>query len=110
MRISDWSSDVFSSDLPGRAEQPLLLGGGRHEIDVAVGPRAARKAFRDLDQHRDAARIVDRTVADAVGVALLAADAEMIPMAEEQHRLAVGPGAGQLRDEDRRSTRLNSSH
>src|SRR3546814_5449274 len=76
---------------PGRAEQPLLLGGGRHEIDVAVGPRAARKAFRDLDQHRDAARIVDRTVADAVGVALLAADAEMIPMAEEQHRLAVGP-------------------
>src|SRR3546814_19257906 len=85
---------------PGRAEQPLLLGGGRHEIDVAVGPRAARKAFRDLDQHRDAARIVDRTVADAVGVALLAADAEMIPMDEEQHRLTVAIGRATVRERE----------
>ena len=42
----------------------------------------------DLDHHRDAARIVDRAVADPVGVAFRPADAEMVPMGEEQQALA----------------------
>src|SRR3546814_12570604 len=31
MRISDWSSDVCSSDLPGRERQLHAVAGGRHE-------------------------------------------------------------------------------
>src|SRR3546814_5257602 len=76
-----------------RAEQALFLRRRRQEINVAIGPRALPQPLGDLDQHRDPARIVDRPVADAVGPALGRADAEMVPMAEEQPRLAVGLGA-----------------
>ena len=84
---------------PARAEQPLLFRRGRQEIDVAVGTRPGSKTLGHLDQHRDPARIVDRAVADAVGSAFGPADAEMVPMAEEQHRLAVGLRARQLGDD-----------
>ena len=52
------------------------------------GRGAAARLPGDLDQHRDAARIVDRAVADPVGRALGPAEAEMVPMGEEQQALA----------------------
>src|SRR3546814_1274644 len=59
MRISDWSSDVCSSDLPGC---PLLLPGGRrHRAVRALGRRqdhageyAGRPAAPDARPHRAA--------------------------------------------------------
>src|SRR3546814_15083633 len=111
MRISDWSSDVCSSDLRMigeimRPEQALFFRRRRQEINVAIGPRALPQPLGDLDQHRDPARIVDRAVADAVGGAFGRADAEMVPLAEEQHRLAVGLGSPPRADELSEERRL----
>src|SRR3546814_8466435 len=44
MRISDWSSDVCSSDLAGRIEQPLHLGHGQYDGDLANLPGADQLA------------------------------------------------------------------
>src|SRR3546814_8507128 len=83
MRISDWSSDVCSSDLMAvfvvriggeaahRAELPLLLPGRR--VDAAVG----------IERRR-----------------------ELVAMA----RISVGMIGGARQLQDRKSTRLNSSH
>ena len=47
-----------------------------------AGRGCAAEPPGDLDQHRDAARIVDRAVADPVRLAFGPADAEMVPMGE----------------------------
>src|SRR3546814_10305335 len=84
MRISDWSSDVCSSDLPPhRRDQRLDRLGHEVEIDVGDGVglvvigrrhRPARKSVRDDPLERE--RIIVRALAEI----------------------------------DRKSTRLNSSH
>src|SRR3546814_7582514 len=50
MRISDWSSDVCSSDLAGQRVQEILVEGAdlRREQQPLVDDRAARKA-RDVE-------------------------------------------------------------
>ena len=76
------------------AKQPFFLGGRRKEQDVARRARLSREPSGDLDHHRDAARIVDRAVADAMRRALGPAEAEMVPMGEIEKALAIGAGAG----------------
>src|SRR3546814_14534906 len=41
MRISDWSSDVCSSDLQATDEAELLADDGEHEVGVGFGQEAA---------------------------------------------------------------------
>src|SRR3546814_5851694 len=99
MRISDWSSDVCSSDL---AEDPLLGGFdlvdvGRADLDDAlVVDVDLRAGFRD-DLADDLAAGAD-DVADLRLVDLDRLDARSV-------RAQFGAGRGQG---DRKSTRLNS--
>src|SRR3546814_1619147 len=85
MRISDWSSDVCSSDLPVRhvADRP---DDDRNRI---AQPRA--------DQIDDAA---ETDIADGIG--------DLEPE-DDRREIALGP-ALLLLQRDRKSTRLNSSH
>src|SRR3546814_3186998 len=94
MRISDWSSDVCSSDLPGQALE--VAGLAKH--DLAAGPlqgqarrdAGARRAAVDLPSREDAGVACRRR---GVGIAAVGED-----------------GAVEKREVDRKSTRLNSSH
>src|SRR3546814_6388149 len=104
MRISDWSSDVCSSDL---AEARALVLAVQRAVDL---PELAQGRRNVLARHADA------VVAHLEDVAVLGAavDAEADPAAgggeldgvdkQVQQRLL------QLALVDRKSTRLNSSH
>src|SRR3546814_1356537 len=107
MRISDWSSDVCSSDLGElelvvrRAARLLDLGiaeDGAHEIARRARgtPRIAGRLLRRV---RDFANVAGATVVDAK-----TADAAL-------NRLEVDNlGLDAMDRRDRKSTRLNSSH
>src|SRR3546814_3884721 len=122
MRISDWSSDVCSSDLISKAVDAGGLAAGAFDL---VGPagmianprqgetariaRQRRAAFerRHLQQLR-------RVGFDQVGKAKQAVasplGAEVLPCLLSGHRRArSGVDFGRAA-EDRKSTRLNSSH
>src|SRR3546814_8348684 len=100
MRISDWSSDVCSSDLPiaavdavGLGHDIIRLGGG--EEDRHAGQ--VRGSGHAPDRHRradDALLLAERTVFELCEMRVHA-----VPM------LAVDTAR-----RDRKSTRLNSSH
>src|SRR3546814_3488355 len=99
MRISDWSSDVCSSDLPHVAREQRI---------AAQREQAARGVlFGDAP--------VDRQAAAEPGGYLLVEDhrrrAPRPFIDDEADR--VGPDVddgGSMRQKDRKSTRLNSSH
>src|SRR3546814_2873841 len=85
MRISDWSSDVCSSDLAGRDAAAIILDADR---SVAV----------QRDEHQVAMprqRLVDRIVRNL-----------------EHHVMQARPvvGVADIHARDRKSTRLTSSH
>src|SRR3546814_10490000 len=89
MRISDWSSDVCSSD--------LQIGPG---VAVAIGVfglRAGETALEDLAHHREI--VIGRGLLD-IELAILAL-AEALRPRDDHRAERVG---------DRKSTRLNSSH
>src|SRR3546814_5392376 len=97
MRISDWSSDVCSSDLVAHAEVdykvPILLD---EEIDICVrcsrvGTSSMTFLFELHGKGRDDLR------ATGIEVSVHVAEAQGAP----------APVPGEL---DRKSTRLNSSH
>src|SRR3546814_6885736 len=98
MRISDWSSDVCSSDLArlrdvGVDQQHVVIGLDREaqgKVDGGEGLALAR--VRRSDQHAVSAR-QDRTVSDAAEIA---------------DQLALHDAI--FFGKDRKSTRLNSSH
>src|SRR3546814_6807883 len=108
MRISDWSSDVCSSDL--LLIMPFIGAGRRIERDdrgeepvvaFAVRARAVipRIAIADAQVNLVEILVIDDRVPHG------AAAARGLPLA------LVGPGRVALaREEDRQSTRLNSSH
>src|SRR3546814_3240916 len=121
MRISDWSSDVCSSDLADHVVQGLLaLGEGDHQVadaqqdgaedggEVAREPApetAARAvAADDLDPDRHLARrgLVGGGIEPAV-----VAGAEY--QRDQLHHQLDGGQAAAV-EVDRKSTRLNSSH
>src|SRR3546814_1881352 len=112
MRISDWSSDVCSSDLDGELwiveGAPWPVPPGTREVKRAVlaqmvaedAPPAARDSEPPMLSLSDA---------DAVWMAALAEHAQPGPWGPTTHR--YGPFFG-IRENgrDRKSTRLNSSH
>src|SRR3546814_1535475 len=95
MRISDWSSDVCSSDLPDYPHP-----GPHDRDDQQAGPHIAPDAARD--RPRADARGVGRQARHAAGEG---------PQGPEDRKGADQPGdADRRRGGDRKSTRLNSSH
>src|SRR3546814_3031478 len=131
MRISDWSSDVCSSDLPRHRRQALLLQArrlAREAVKLAVAGQDARRPL-DGQATQDAAQEVvgvgrkgeARPIIEAPNaqteVARDAALHRRHHLAEDVRPLAVGQPRGvlpavdlRLEGEDRKSTRLNYSH
>src|SRR3546814_8058896 len=110
MRISDWSSDVCSSDLSewGRTISPAELvvetdsGVFRARVDHARGGRGNAMTPEDFDRKlRDCLAFSGFPQADATHAAFHAVVG----------RLPDCPGVSRaFRELDRKSTRLNSSH
>src|SRR3546814_5002549 len=108
MRISDWSSDVCSSDLIG--VNALTLDVVRETDDRGLGDQIVEdeRAF-DLGGAHAVARDVDDIV-DAAGDAPIAVGIAAASVAGEIFALVgreIGFGEAFV---DRKSTRLNSSH
>src|SRR3546814_8134275 len=113
MRISDWSSDVCSSDLDRQQRRDVELGlAEAHLQRQAVQPvvlvqlapdvglaAAAEQRTAALDEHQDADEAEENHVAERDD------EIELAEAAQE----AVQPHPEQ-RAEDRKSTRLNYSH
>src|SRR3546814_9769282 len=99
MRISDWSSDVCSSDLAR---------------DIACREDAGRARFEEgVDQH---AAVCGEP--GGLGKCDIGADADpgddeigsQVGAGRERHAIGVNRGERGFEMEDRKSTRLNSSH
>src|SRR3546814_7111985 len=110
MRISDWSSDVCSSDLPWIGLQLPPRVGELAEAPCATGHRVAcRVVSTDQEQPEQCAGFVERGRAhplvmseerdDIVALLFL-----LTPLPELHH------GHIKILKADRKSTRLNSSH
>src|SRR3546814_2478143 len=76
MRISDWSSDVCSSDLRARLRQQLA-------VVLARGEQAVAEVGRQ-DQHR---RHAERGTGQAAGVALHAGRGQRLVASSEERRV-----------------------
>src|SRR3546814_9130179 len=105
MRISDWSSDVCSSDLRKSSLQATVRDAERQHFEVIamhalVIPRRARTVVAEIATFH---RRIAREPAGVIVESLLAA------VRTARCRLAMGDNAGTART-DRKSTRLNSSH
>src|SRR3546814_4679919 len=101
MRISDWSSDVCSSDLVSRFSELVRLGGEADYHGALADVDHAGQAHHALE-HLDVVR--------AAGVAqggVAGQGAHFVEFAAVANRDGRGQQAGV---EDRKSTRLNSSH
>src|SRR3546814_5721354 len=96
MRISDWSSDVCSSDLEVGGNLRYAAAGEAHGDDAALGRDTAQRPVEDVAPDR----VEDHVGAAAVGQA--------------EHGIAEIRGCvvdAMVRAvRDRKSTRLNSSH
>src|SRR3546814_5657496 len=104
MRISDWSSDVCSSD--------LKIGGDEIRREIGGEPdfqRAAKIAI--LAKLRGSQPLVEQLCTQIAAEA----SADTLPR-QRQYRSSIGlpsaaQGSGVIRSaQDRKSTRLNSSH
>src|SRR3546814_4219999 len=102
MRISDWSSDVCSSDLEGRAHLDLLRSRGLEVGRREFGDAVVATGVEALD------------LSDGLDPASLAAAADEDDEVDRLGHEPAWPGDHRLLDEliqpDRKSTRLNSSH
>src|SRR3546814_6132500 len=115
MRISDWSSDVCSSDLVALGIDARAAGkradGRQRAAEVAAMPEvlAERDGLPDELHQRGALRLHGTPGGPAgrqlVGVAMAARQLR----AEEGRPGHLELAAGQPRNADRKSTRLNSS-
>src|SRR3546814_1658990 len=122
MRISDWSSDVCSSDLVGGS---IPLGGrqaNRGNVERAQAERLAAEAelaVARVERKREINRLVAQRAALVTEIGRI--DREVLPSAERAVVL-VRDGfnrggtaftfleVAQAQQADRKSTRLNSSH
>src|SRR3546814_8843582 len=108
MRISDWSSDVCSSDLPGGQLDQLKLG---REVMDGIGQRTHR-GFVGCDEHRPRA-----CLCRAGGPGKIGHQPRQEPdrrTRERERTVSVGDtlevDEAHCATGDRKSTRLNSSH
>src|SRR3546814_10067047 len=119
MRISDWSSDVCSSDLEVSQRRELDC---RHQLRFAriragdhdVAPERVVEEVSVLGDERDAAAQVVEPEFAKVDAVQHDAPLVRVPKAHEElrrRRLAGARGADERQSlPDRKSTRLNSSH
>src|SRR3546814_3471128 len=115
MRISDWSSDVCSSDLaptmPTLRERPDFTYGNtrlRARRDTLLGPSLEQLPHHDLDQLLAA---LDATpYAHDVDAAAHAGGLARLHLAVTTHLTRALHDAVSHYEGDRKSTRLNSSH
>src|SRR3546814_1165107 len=101
MRISDWSSDVCSSDLAGRARgQPVDLD---HARVVAAADRGGRRQRMGVEV-AEPARAAHAELAVALGVAVAEGDrVEVVPDPQQVRRLAGADEARHARSEEHTS-------
>src|SRR3546814_10079212 len=97
MRISDWSSDVCSSDLLTRLAYEVILSAALTMIDAA--PRRRMSLGELTDELADAVEIASGESWDDFSGGI---NAEAEVSSAQQYATAML--------EDRKSTRLNSSH
>src|SRR3546814_16804293 len=83
MRISDWSSDVCSSDLLDRADTALPLG-GPEALEVLASDRALQACLRELLGDRDSDDIL--VAAQGYYLALPDAHAAALPLFRTMER------------------------
>src|SRR3546814_10116830 len=116
MRISDWSSDVCSSDLvgrdPGRLRVALMRqtpAGTPVDPECVAAARAAAKLLESLGHHvEEAAPKVDVA---ALGTANFAAISTALAVdVEDRAKLTGIAPSPEMLEKDRKSQRLNSSH
>src|SRR3546814_2327538 len=103
MRISDWSSDVCSSDLAGEV---LLVHGAAGGVGLAAV---------ETGKALGATVIATAGGADKLAVARAHGADHLVDYRSEDIRervkaITAGRGADVVFDPDRKSTRLNSSH
>src|SRR3546814_4314637 len=116
MRISDWSSDVCSSDLAGRPDHPgeaeaVGRKRGRMNIDMPAGDRAVVQHPHSRNVAVDKAQLDLLARHDIVAEAGFAGGHQSL---EVERPGAAGRNATKeppvRAGRDRKSTRLNSSH
>src|SRR3546814_2546946 len=114
MRISDWSSDVCSSDLDVVlvVAEAALAARGKHADHLACRVPDAKPL---ADRIGPAKQVLhDRVADDADGLARLFFGRGEIAAALDlpvlRHEIIVGRAVDARRPVDRKSTRLNSSH
>src|SRR3546814_6848940 len=107
MRISDWSSDVCSSDLHDNRADPHRARAGATDALMALDLDLYRQKL--LDRRAELQREDESVVADRAPVAL---DQESVGRLSRIDAMQVQAMAlaQQRRRQDRKSTRLNSSH
>src|SRR3546814_5776713 len=98
MRISDWSSDVCSSDLLIAAEDTRVTA----KLLAHLGLRIKMTPYHDHSDERARADLVARM---ADNVVVLVSDAGTPLISDPGYKLVRDARAA-----DRKSTRLNSSH
>src|SRR3546814_8202267 len=108
MRISDWSSDVCSSDLERGVEVDVKTGLKPDELKAIIGEydglaiRSATKVTAEIVAAADRLKVVGRA---GIGV-----DNVDIPAATGRGIVVMNTPDGNSITTDRKSTRLNSSH
>src|SRR3546814_10113692 len=116
MRISDWSSDVCSSDLKLTAEAEQVAAEGWKWIEVATEfPYGHVRDLRDLEGVPVEISADEQAAIDALNVeyAKLEAeyeDADELPDDVDQRLGEIEAALAAFDTRDRKSTRLNSSH
>src|SRR3546814_10896275 len=124
MRISDWSSDVCSSDLVAIGRRPFTEGLGLKELGVAM----TNRGFIEVDENFQTSVPGIYAIGDCVPGPMLAHKAEedgavaVERMAGQKSHLDYNlvpgvvytwpevAGVGKTEEQDRKSTRLHSSH
>src|SRR3546814_5218069 len=103
MRISDWSSDVCSSDLLAAAIDAGLI----RDVVIAKSERESDDFWRLRDSISEAERAEGPALQHDISVPV-----DLMPafIAENPHRLERAFSGVRALSLDRKSTRLNSSH
>src|SRR3546814_10292056 len=108
MRISDWSSDVCSSDLPGEfacwPQGCAITAAELEALEFAPGHREIEKAASSANARGVLALAVDHRGTHLRSVLALQVKATELELS------TLRRAAGHLAQADRKSTRLNSSH